>query len=207
MRRLYKEGEAVELDRLPPAVKERFLQDLDRGTISTKIQKKEEKLYKKLAHDPEFLSKTIVDLIYRKDGAAEVKNVVWLVADYLIGEIDSSKAEKINRKILTDVKARLLNIWEQKADKKHWAEETDKTFAKVDAVMQLKGLISLYKKHKKGVESTAGKLQDILGDLPPESNLYQKTVENMKKIGIPQLDTDVLSLLQSKEQQRSHAKD
>lgn len=193
--KIVKEDEVVELDRLPPAVRERFLQDLDRGAMGEKLRKKEEKVYKKLAHDPEFLAKTIVELIYRKDGAAEVGNVVWLVADYLIGEVDSSKSEKINRKILNDVKSRLIAIWKQKEDKKHWLEETDATFAGIDAVMQLKAVVSLYKRHKKGVESAAGKLKDMLEDLPPESSVYRKTVDNIKKIGMPSLDEHILKLL------------
>ena len=187
---IVKEGGALNLDNLPTDVIERFSQDLNKGEVSSGL-KKEEKTYRFLAHEPAFLSQYGFDLLKGKGGYDELKRILWLIGDYLIGEISSVKTERVNRKILDELKTRLLSSCEQREDTEYCKREVHDALAKITAAMELKGLISLYKKHKKGLEAAAKKVKEILETLPLESQLYRKTKEDLEKIGAPRLDVTI----------------
>ncbi|MBU4473462.1 MAG: hypothetical protein KJ842_04835 [Candidatus Omnitrophica bacterium] len=129
-----------------------------------------------------FLSKITADLT--KDTPEELIKTLWLIGDHLLGEAAATaKGEEANRKSLDGLKAHLLSLWEKKPDKERWKGETEKTFTAINAALEIKRLILLYKKHKKGLETITNKLSKILKLLPPESQLYFKTMEELAKMG------------------------
>jgi hypothetical protein len=109
----------------------------------------------------------------------DMEKVLWLMADYLIDEIGSFKEENLNRGVLEEVKAKLLAKWEGKPEQKELSEHVEKTYKIINTALQLKGLLALYKKHKKSMDTAAKKINGILKNLPQESQLYQKTVKSM----------------------------
>jgi len=109
--------------------------------------------------------------------------ILWLIADYLVDEVSTVRQEEINHKVLNELKDRVLILWEEKKVKMPLTEEMHKTFTVINAALQIKGLISLYKRHKKELETITNKLKDIINTLPPESQLYCKVKEELNKIG------------------------
>ncbi|MBU3958690.1 MAG: hypothetical protein KKE91_02385, partial [Candidatus Omnitrophica bacterium] len=114
----------------------------------------------------------------------ELIKTLWLIGDHLLGEAAATaKGEGANRKSIDGLKAHLLSLWGKKPDKERWKGETEKTFTAISAALEIKRLILLYKKHKKGLETITNKLSKILKLLPPESQLYFKTMEELAKMG------------------------
>ena len=149
--------------------------------------KKQEQEYLILAHDPKFLSSLVVDLAKETSSTDEVTKIIWLIGDYLIDEISIARKEELNRKVLEEFKKSLLYLWQKREDKARLQNEVEKTFVTINAALELKGPMLLYKKHKKELEAVAKKLTDILGALPPESQIYRKAKEELEKIGSPSL--------------------
>ena len=177
--KIIKEKGAINVSDLPQEVIDRFSQDLDSGQAS-KFMKEGNVSYKAAAHDPAFLSGFVYDFAEKKNTVEELENILWLVGDYLIDEISTSREEEINRRLLEEFKTKLVSLWENKKDK-NWHETIHKNIIAISAALELKGLILLYKKHKKGMTSALKKINSILETLPQESQLYKKA---KKEIGI-----------------------
>ena len=184
---IVKEESILRLEKLTPEVTQRFSEELNKAQIN-KLLQEGDKIYQILAHEPGFLSNVVFDLAKDKDNTEELVKILWLIGDYLINEISTAKQEEINRKVIAELKDRLLSLWEQKQESLRWKEKTQNTFAAINAALQIEGLILLYKKHKKEVEAVTEKLKQILSTIPQESQLYRKTKENLEKIGLPSLD-------------------
>lgn len=182
--KIVKEGETMKIDDIPAEIIRRFAEDLKKGMIGPHLEKKE-KEFGILAHDSKFLSNLALDLVKEVASAEEAEKILWKIGDYLIDEISTAKEETLNEKILEDLKSRLLASWEQKKDRKPSREGIEKTFVAISAALELKGLLLLYKKHKKELETVARKLAAILETLPPESQIYQKTKEKLEKMETP----------------------
>lgn len=184
--KIVKEGETLKLDDIPKEIISRFAEDLKKGMVGGQLEKKE-KEYGVLAHDATFLSGMMSDLTKDAGSTEEIGKVLWLVGDYLIDEISTAKEKELNRKVLEDLQKQLLVFWEQKKDWATGKEDIEKTFVAIGAALELKGLLLLYKKHKKELEGVAKKLGSILETLPSESLIHKKTKEKLEKIGPPSL--------------------
>ncbi len=178
---IIKDGSVIKIEDLPPEAIQKFGLDLNSGEVNKKL-KEGDRVYQILAHDPEILSHKIIDYVKDKDRPDELTKILWLIGDYLIDEISSVKHEEINRKILNELKDRILILWEEKRVKMPLTEETHKTFTVINTALQIKGLISLYKRHRKELGTLIDKLKDIIKTLPPESQLYRKVKEEWNKI-------------------------
>jgi len=188
--RIIKEGGILNLQQVPAEIIEQFCRDLNKGEVANQIEK-QERIYQLLAHDPDFLSRQAFDLVRNKDDPKELEKILWLIGDYLIGEVGTAKKEEINRKILNELESRLLSLWEREKDKAEWKEAIQEVFTKINAALELKGLTLLYQKHKKGLETAAEKLKGILDAIPAQSQLYLKAKENLRAIGPPRLDETI----------------
>ncbi|MFA7255624.1 MAG: hypothetical protein WC133_05970 [Candidatus Omnitrophota bacterium] len=184
--KIVKEGETLKIDDIPKEIISRFAEDLKKGRVGEQLEKKE-KEYGVLAHDSTFLSGLMSDLTKDAGSKEEVGKILWLVGDYLIDEISTAKEKELNYKVLEDLQKQLLVFWEQKKDRVTGKEDIEKTFVAIGAALELKGLLLLYKKHKKELEGVAKKLSAILETLPPESLIHKKTKEKLEKIGPPSL--------------------
>ncbi|MEI6831562.1 MAG: hypothetical protein WCK61_02535 [Candidatus Omnitrophota bacterium] len=184
---IIKDNSAIRIEDLPPEVIKNFNLDLNIGEVNKKI-KEGDQIYQVLAHDPETLSHAVIDYIKDKEQPDELTKILWLIGDYLINEIKSAKQEEINRRVLNELKDRLLISWEEKQVKPLLTEEMHKTFMALNAVIQIKGLFSLYKKHKKELAALIDKLKNIIKDLPLESQLYRKVKEEWDRIDHSNLD-------------------
>lgn len=180
--KVVKRDDVLAVEELSFEIRNRFIEDLKQGDVIKKLKQEEEK-YKNLAHNPILLSKTVFDLVKDKNSPEELAKVLWLIGDYLIGEIDSAKVEKINRKAIEELKKQIFLLWGEQIKKEEIEKHIEKTFAAITLASQLKSLTSLYERHQKNLEKTASKIQDILGVLPPQSQLYQQTKERLEKIG------------------------
>ena len=140
--------------------------------------------YKVAAHNPVFLAGLTSNILKDKSEPQDLEKILWLMADYLIDEIGTAKEEEINRKVLDDIKKRLLAMWQDNPEKKHAIRHFDKIYGVINSALQLKELVSVYKRHKKEVESTIGKIKKIMEGLPADSKLYQKTKEELVQIGV-----------------------
>ena len=182
--KVVKEGETLKINDIPAEIVSRFAADLKKGMVGQHLEEKE---YQALAHDSKFLFGLMSDLTKDAGCAEEIEKFLWLIGDYLIDEISTAKEEELNSRILEDFKQQLLMSWSQKKDRATWKEEAEKTFVAIGAALELKGLLLLYKKHKKELEGVAKKLSAILETLPPGSPIYKKTREKLEKIGPPSL--------------------
>ena len=108
----------------------------------------------------------------------ELEKVLWLVGDYLIGEVSTAKEEEINRKLLEELKERLVALWAGKKDK-IWIDALDKNVTAISAALELRGLTLLYEKHKKGMASALRKIRAVIKTLPQDSQLYKKAVDEI----------------------------
>ena len=176
-----KEGETVNIDQLPPEAAKNFSSDLQQGIVKDKT----------LVHNPVFLCGVFTDLIQTINTPEELLKVIWAIGEYLIDEISTATEMEVNRKVLEQLKAHLLAQLEQKENKKEWKKTTEKSFEKIIAALQLKRFLLLYKKHKKELETVSKKLYALLQHIPEDSKLYQKTKEELKKVGIPELDKNM----------------
>jgi hypothetical protein len=181
--KVIKEGQAQAVEELSFEIRNRFLEDLRKGEVSKRLTNEEQK-YRALAHNPIFLAEAVSDLVKGKDSPEELAKVLWLIGDYLIGEIDSAREEKINRRAIEGLKKQIFSLWEKRISKADMAKHIQKTFAAISLASELKGFILLYEKHKKNMDKTALKIQEIFEILPPESQLYQKMKEKLEKIGL-----------------------
>jgi hypothetical protein len=180
MYKLVKEGEKVVKDReeavksgISPDMKGRFLQDLKNGTIDGRL-KEEEKEYWTLAHDPALLCEFICSLIYKDSSAEDVVKLLWLVGDYLVDEIATAKDSDANRTVLTELEDHFFYSWEKKGINAAWHDMAKKTFNEIGIVIEIKGVITLYKKHKRELETMANKMSGMMKDLSPDSRAYTK---------------------------------
>ena len=142
------DGSVIKIKDLSPEVIQSFTLDLNIGEVNKKI-KEGNRAYQVLAHDPGALSRGIIDYIKDKDQPDALTKILWLIGDYLIDEINSAKQEEINRRVLNELKDRLLILWEEKKVKVPLTEEVQRTFTAINAAIQIKGLFSLYKRHRK----------------------------------------------------------
>jgi len=184
---IIKDGSVIRIEDLPPEAIQKFTLDLNIGEVNKKI-KEGDQIHQILAHDPETLSQVVIDYIKDKGQPDELTKILWLIGDYLIDEINSAKQEEINRRVLNELKDRLIILWEEKQVKMPLAEEVHKTFTAINAALQIKGLISLYKRHRKELVTLIDKLKDIIKTIPPESQLYRKLKEEWDKIDHSNLD-------------------
>lgn len=180
---IVKEGEVVNIDQLPPEAAKSFSSDLQHGIIKDKA----------LVHNPLFLCGVFTDLTQTTNTPEELLKVIWVIGEYLIDEISTAKEVDVNRKVLEQLKDHLLARLEQKENKEQWKKTTEKSFVKIIAALQLKRFLLLYKKHKKQLEVVSKKIYSLLQHLPEESQLYQKTKEELKKAGIPDLDKNMFT--------------
>lgn len=187
---IIKDGSVIRIENLPPEVIKKFTLDLNIGEVNKKI-KEGDQIYQILAHDPETLSHVVIDYVKDKDQAEELTKILWLIGNYLIDEIKSAKQEEINHRVLNELKDRLLILWEEKQVKMPLTEEVHKTFTAINAALQIKGLFSLYKRHKKELATLIDKLKNIIKALPPESQLYRKVKEEWDKIDHSNLDINL----------------
>ena len=182
--KVVKEGGVIDIGDLPADIINRFSHDLASGNLKERLPK-EEKTYQALAHDPMFLSGLVVDSAKRDEHSPdEVAKVLWLIGDYLINEISTAREEDVNRKVMEGLKDHLLTLWEKRKDKERWKDETEKTFDAINAALELKAFILLYKKHKKELDSTLAKIKKIMETLPQDSLLYKKAKEDLDKMGV-----------------------
>ena len=176
-----KEKGTINISDLPPEVFEKFSQDLGKGEVARTI-KGSDMNYKTVAHDPVFLSGFVYNAAEKKNTVEELEKILWSVGDYLISEISTAKEEELNRKLIEEFKKRLLALWKNKKDK-DWEEALHKNITAISAALELKGLLMLYKKHKKEFESVLDKIKSILESLPPESQLYKETKAEISRAG------------------------
>lgn len=186
---IVKKGEFIKVDELPPQILQKFSKDFKDGKVIEKL-KSADKDYKLAAHNSTFLAGLTFDLLKEKDAPEDLEKILWLLADYLVDEIGTSKEENINREILEEVKKKLLSMWKDKPEKKRIAENVEKTYAVINASLELKGLLTLYKRHKKELEGVVSRIKKILKDLPSNSQLYRKTIDNLKEIGRVSIDAN-----------------
>ncbi|MCX5707081.1 MAG: hypothetical protein NTW13_05460 [Candidatus Omnitrophica bacterium] len=110
---IIKDGSVIRIEDLSPEAIKNFTLDLNIGEVNKKI-KDGDQIYKILAHDPETLSHAVIDYIKDKDQLDELTKILWLIGDYLIDEIKSAKQEEINRRVLNELKDRLLILWDRR---------------------------------------------------------------------------------------------
>jgi len=139
---IVKDGSVIRIEDLSPGVIQKFTLDLKIGEVNKKIKEKDQ-IYQILAHDPETISHAVIDQIKNKDQADELTKILCLIGDYLIDEISSAKQEEINRRVLNELKDRLLILWEEKQVKLPLPEEVHKAFTAINAALQIKGLVFL----------------------------------------------------------------
>lgn len=181
--KVVKKDEFLAVEELSFEIRQRFLEDLKRGEVVEQLKKEEQK-YRTLAHNPRFLAKIVDDFVKDKNSPEELAKALWLIGDYLIGEIDSAKEEKINRKAIEELKKQIFALWNDKISPKDMKKHIQKTFAAISLASELKGLLALCQKHKENMNRTVSKIQKILETLPQDSQLHQKTKEKLKKIGL-----------------------
>ncbi|MCX5713145.1 MAG: hypothetical protein NTY47_08860, partial [Candidatus Omnitrophica bacterium] len=110
---IIKEGTAINIADLPAEVIQKFTSDLNNAEIVNKL-KTGDRVYQMLAHDPEILSQKVIDYVKDKGGAEDLTKILWVIGDYLLDETKSSKQEEVNRRVLNELKDRLLILWEEK---------------------------------------------------------------------------------------------
>ena len=179
---IVKKGEFVKVEELRPDVTERFLKDFTDGKVSERLERADSD-YKMVAHNATFLAGMTYDLLKTTDEPEDLEKIIWLLADYLIDEIGTSKEEEVNRQVFGEIEKKLLSLWRDKPEKKRLAGSMEKTCTVISAALQIKGLLARYKRHKRGLESTAKKIGAIMHSLPVDSQLYRKTAANIGEIG------------------------
>jgi hypothetical protein len=179
---IVKKGGFVKVEDIPPEVLLKFSQDLKEGNVAQGL-KSGDKDYKTAAHNSTFLASMAFNLLKDKDSPEGLEKILWLMADYLIDEIGSFKEEDMNREVLEDVKKKLLEKWQDKPEKKPMAEHVERTYKVINTALQLKGLMAIYKKHKKSIETTVKRIKNIVKNLPQDSQLYQKITKTLAETG------------------------
>lgn len=179
---IVKKGGFVKVEELPPEALKRFSKDFMDGKVSENL-KTADKGYKMAAHNSTFLAGLTFNILKEKDTPKDLEKILWLLADYLIDEVGTAKEEDMNQEVLNDIKEKLISMWRDKPGKKDMVSNLEKTHAVINTALQIKGLLALYKKHKKELESSAGKIKEIMKNLPVNSQLYQKTMKDLAGMG------------------------
>jgi len=169
------EDNVVQISDIPKDKIDAFVQHLCAGKLD-KEDCKQDKVYSLLAHDSSFLYKVIMDNAGHLASQEDFIKTLWIIGDYLIDEIDSARQEELNHKIINELKEQLLN---RAGAEKIYQEGSKKALVAINAALQLKGLILLYKKHKKGLENSEKKINRILNSLPKDSLLYIKAKKEL----------------------------
>lgn len=188
---IIKKGGVIKIDQLPPETVKRFAEDLLSGKVSAQI-KSSGKDYKAAAHSPEIVAGLAFDMVKDGNDPGVLEKVLWSVADYLMGEISTSREEDANRRVLDEIKDGLISRFKDKKDRSVWEGATRKTFAVIDTALQLKGLVSLYSRHKKDTESAFKKIKEIMSTLPAESEMCKNTKDELARTGAPVVDFGAL---------------
>ena len=178
-----KEAEVLKLGDVPGAAREQFLQHLNKGSVVSQI-KAGDKLCQFLAHEPTFLTEKTLESVKDQDNPETLEKLLWAIGSYLIEETTTASTEAANRRVINELKDSLLGSWEKNEGKAHLKKDADRILTGISAALQVKGLTLLYKKHKKGLESTTKKLKKIYETLPEQSVLRQKTQEDLQKLGV-----------------------
>jgi len=184
---IVKKGDFVKVAELPPEIMERFSRDFADGTVSLKL-KTADKDYKAAAHNSTFLAELVFNQLKGKDASEDLEKILWTVADYLINEIDTFKKEEMNREVLEDIRVKLLLMWQDRPEKEKITQDVEKTYAIINSSLQLKGLIAIYSKHKKELTTIVSRIKKILKNIPTDSRLYKKTLNDLIKIGPVSID-------------------
>ncbi len=171
-------NESVKISDIPLEKIDAFIRSFCSGDLN-KEACRQDKAYDLLVHDPAFLYKIIWEAPADNSNPDNFIKTMWLIGDYLIGEIDSVKQEELNRKIINELKDKLLA---QANDKAISREEIEKALTAINSALQLKGLILLYKKHRKGLRDSENKINRILENLPKNSQLYINTKQELDNI-------------------------
>ncbi len=182
---IIKKGEFIKVEELPPEMLERFSKDFKDGKVSEKL-KTADKNYKSAAHNSTILAELTFNLLKEKDTPEDMEKILWVLADYLIDEIGTFKEEEMNREVLEEIKKKLFLMWGEKPGKEKMVQDAEKTYVVINSALQLKGLISLYKRHKKALAATSGKIKKILKNIPADSQLYKKTMSDLAETGYVQ---------------------
>jgi len=188
-----KKGEFIKAEELRPEILEKFTKDFTEGKVPENL-KKADKEYKAAAHNPAFLAGLTFDLLKAKDTPEDLERVLWLLADYLIDEIRTSREENMNLKILEDIKAKLFSMWKDDPAKQRMMEHADRVYGVINTALQLKGLLTLYARHKKKIESVVKKIKGILMNVPADSQLCRKTMDSLRGIGPVAADQDIFKI-------------
>jgi len=183
-----KKGDVIRADELSPDMIKKFTTDLTAGSIDKKI-KAGNKIYQILAHDSEALSQVISENVKPEEQSDQITEILCLIGDYLVDEVNTAKQKEINIRVLNELKDKLLILYEEKKIKIPPLEEVDKTFATINAALQIKGLIALYAKNRQEQAVLYEKLKRAIKDLPTESRLYQKAKEDWDRIDHSRIDT------------------
>lgn len=134
-----KEDEVARLSDIPEDKINAFIQCLSLGNLDNRALK-EDKAYSLLAHDPAFLCKVITDKPEYYNSPENFTKILWVIGDYLIGEIESVRQEELNRKIINELKEKLVvGVGGKNIPK----EGINRTLVAISATLQLKGLILL----------------------------------------------------------------
>jgi hypothetical protein len=177
-----KKGAFIKSEDIPPEILETFSKDFVNGEVHEKL-KTADKNYRAAAHNSTFLAGLMSGMMKEKDNPEDLEKILWVLADYLIDEIGTFKEEEINHEVLKEIKKKLLSMWQDKPEKEKMAQSAQKTYAVINNALQLKGLMSLYRRHKKGLTTTSGKINKILKKIPTDSQLYKKTIAEMEETG------------------------
>jgi hypothetical protein len=170
----------IKVEEVPPEVLKMFSRDLKDGKVRENLGSSG-KEYRLAAHNSTLLAGIAFDLLGEKGSKTapeDLEKVLWLMADYLIDEIGSFKEEDLNRKVLEEIRDKLLSKWHGRPEEKELTGHMEKTYVVINTALQLKGLLAIHKKHKKAMDSAAKKIKSIMSSLPPDSQLYKKTVKS-----------------------------
>ena len=188
-----KKEEFVKIEELRPEILEKFTKDFTEGKVPENLKKAGAE-YKAVAHNSTFLAGLTFDLLKAKDAPEELERVLWLLADYLIDEIHTAREESMNLKVLEDIKAKLLSMWKDDPAKQRMIEHADRVYGVINTALQLKGLLTLYARHKKKLGSIVKKIKNILKDVPADSQLCRKTIDSLRAIGPVSADQDIFKV-------------
>ena len=176
--KVVKTEEVVNINQLPLEVIKSFSSGLKNSIVKDKT----------LVHNYDFLSAVFTELAQEINTPEELSKIIWVIGDYLIGEVSTLKQEVINHKILEQLKSFMFSLYEKKENHEQWKGHVENSFAKVIVALQLKRLVLVYKKHKIGIAAVLSKIKIELQDLPEESKLYQQIKQELKHLGLPDLD-------------------
>lgn len=160
-----------------------FSSDLRNGVIRDKL----------LMRDPMFLCKVLTNLSQAINTVEELSKIIWIIGEFLIDDISSTKEVETKRKICEQLNNHLVDQWDQKENKEQGRKIIEESFAHVIAALQVKKYMLAYIKHKKGLEAILKKINKMLKDVPADNVLYQQIKTELRKIGSPKYDGDLFA--------------